>query len=192
MFFLVSVMRIQQTFRMTQIFLEFLSLFVDYLALLCGVQFLPFNIFIWYFVFDFYSLHFFLHCIKVNFTASLGTFDVAALVDGVRINGEGQMHMNISSSQLSALNRQLQFITYTNTIFHPNTVDVGKLFLDLALSFSSLKYITVYKQDIADKYLCIQNCVKLKHFHTKGQQWELEKCPVDSHISVFPIINSVL
>ncbi|XP_062872082.1 beta-1,4 N-acetylgalactosaminyltransferase 1a [Trichomycterus rosablanca] len=61
---------------------------------------------------------------SVSLTATMGTFDVAALVDGVQISGEGEMHMNISSSQLSALNRQLQFITYTNTIFHPNTVDV--------------------------------------------------------------------
>ncbi|XP_026776695.3 beta-1,4 N-acetylgalactosaminyltransferase 1 [Pangasianodon hypophthalmus] len=61
---------------------------------------------------------------SVNLTASMGTFDVAALVENVHINREGTMHMNLSSPLLSALNRQLQFVTYTNTIFHPNTADI--------------------------------------------------------------------
>ncbi|XP_017343715.1 beta-1,4 N-acetylgalactosaminyltransferase 1 isoform X3 [Ictalurus punctatus] len=61
---------------------------------------------------------------SVNCTASMGTFDVAALVDGVSINGEGKMHISLSSPLLSALNRQLQFVTYTNTIFHPDTADI--------------------------------------------------------------------
>lgn len=65
--------------------------------------------------------------LQVHLIASIGTFDVAALVDGVNISGEGEMHMNLSSPLLSALNRQLQFVTYTNTIFHPNTADVGEL-----------------------------------------------------------------
>ncbi|XP_053499268.1 beta-1,4 N-acetylgalactosaminyltransferase 1-like isoform X2 [Ictalurus furcatus] len=61
---------------------------------------------------------------SVNLSASMGTFDVAALLDEVNISGEGKMHMTLSSPLLSALNRQLQFITYTNTIFHPNTADI--------------------------------------------------------------------
>ncbi|XP_053096844.1 beta-1,4 N-acetylgalactosaminyltransferase 1-like isoform X2 [Pangasianodon hypophthalmus] len=61
---------------------------------------------------------------SVNFVASMGTFDVAALVENVHINGEGTMHMNLSSPLLSALNRQLQFVTYTNIIFHPSTADI--------------------------------------------------------------------
>ncbi|XP_076874640.1 beta-1,4 N-acetylgalactosaminyltransferase 1a [Brachyhypopomus gauderio] len=61
---------------------------------------------------------------SVNLTASMGTFNVAAQVEGVVVRGEGTMHMNVSSSLLSALNWQLQFITYTNDIFHPNTADM--------------------------------------------------------------------
>ncbi|MCI4387243.1 hypothetical protein PGIGA_G00071900 [Pangasianodon gigas] len=61
---------------------------------------------------------------SVSLTASMGTFDVTALVDEVSRRGEGKMHITLSSPLLSALNRQLQFITYTNTIFHPNTADI--------------------------------------------------------------------
>uniref|UniRef100_A0A3B3TWC2 Beta-1,4-N-acetyl-galactosaminyltransferase 1 n=1 Tax=Poecilia latipinna TaxID=48699 RepID=A0A3B3TWC2_9TELE len=41
----------------------------------------------------------------------------------VKIKGDGGMHMSLSSSLLLNLNRQLQFVTYTNTLFHPNTAD---------------------------------------------------------------------
>ncbi|XP_072104758.1 beta-1,4 N-acetylgalactosaminyltransferase 1-like isoform X2 [Mobula birostris] len=61
----------------------------------------------------------------VNLTATLGTFDVAAEVDDVTIEGVGQMHLSLSSSQVDNLNRQLQFVTYTNTVFNPNTADTG-------------------------------------------------------------------
>ena len=60
-------------------------------------------------------------------TATLGTFDVAATVDGVSVKGEGEKHMIVSSPLLSNLNRQLQFVTYTNTVFHPKTADTGKV-----------------------------------------------------------------
>lgn len=59
-------------------------------------------------------------------TATLGAFNVAAAVDKVDVQGEGQSHMMLSSPLLSALNRQLQFVTYTNTVFHPKTTDTGK------------------------------------------------------------------
>ncbi|XP_067316106.1 beta-1,4 N-acetylgalactosaminyltransferase 1 [Pseudorasbora parva] len=67
---------------------------------------------------DFYTL---------NFSASLGTFNVAAEVEGVKVRGDGEMHMTLSSGLLSSLNRQLQFITYTNTLFHPSTADTVQL-----------------------------------------------------------------
>lgn len=35
------------------------------------------------------------------------------------------MHMSLSSGRLPNLNRQLQFVTYTNTLFHPSTADTG-------------------------------------------------------------------
>jgi len=50
---------------------------------------------------------------------------VAAEVEGVKVRGEGEMHMTLTSGLLSSLNRQLQFITYTNTLFHPSTADTG-------------------------------------------------------------------
>ncbi|XP_048856178.1 beta-1,4 N-acetylgalactosaminyltransferase 1 [Brienomyrus brachyistius] len=59
----------------------------------------------------------------VNLTATLGVFHLAAEVEGVSVRGGGQMHMTLWSSLLPNLNRQLQFVTYTNTLFHPSTAD---------------------------------------------------------------------
>ncbi|XP_034726237.1 beta-1,4 N-acetylgalactosaminyltransferase 1 isoform X1 [Etheostoma cragini] len=64
---------------------------------------------------------------SINISAALGTLNVAAEVDGIKIKGDGEMHMSLSSSHLSNLNRQLQFVTYTNTLFHPNTADTVQL-----------------------------------------------------------------
>lgn len=64
--------------------------------------------------------------LQVNITATLGTLNVAAAVNGVKIKGDGEMHMTLSSSLLPNLNRQLQFVTYTNTLFHPSTADTGE------------------------------------------------------------------
>ncbi|KAK5912359.1 hypothetical protein CesoFtcFv8_002241 [Champsocephalus esox] len=64
---------------------------------------------------------------SINFTAMLGTLNVAAEVDGVKIKGDGEMHMTLSSSLLPNLNRQLQFVTYTNTLFNPSTADTVQL-----------------------------------------------------------------
>ena len=61
---------------------------------------------------------------------TMGTLDVAATVVGVSISGAGQNTMGLSSSVLSQLNRQLQFVTYTNTLFHPKTADTGVLIVD--------------------------------------------------------------
>ncbi|CAB1315020.1 unnamed protein product, partial [Coregonus sp. 'balchen'] len=61
--------------------------------------------------------------VEVNFTSTLGTLNVAAEVEGVKVKGDGEMHMTLTSSLLSNLNRQLQFVTYTNTLFHPSTAD---------------------------------------------------------------------
>ncbi|KAK1796640.1 hypothetical protein P4O66_009657, partial [Electrophorus voltai] len=63
----------------------------------------------------------------LNFSASLGTFNMAAEVEGVKVRGDGEMHMTLSSCVLPNLNRQLQFITYTNTLFHPSTADTVQL-----------------------------------------------------------------
>ncbi|XP_014855190.1 PREDICTED: beta-1,4 N-acetylgalactosaminyltransferase 1-like [Poecilia mexicana] len=63
----------------------------------------------------------------INITATLGTLNVEAEVEEVEIKGDGGMHMSLSSSLLLNLNRQLQFVTYTNTKYHPNTADTGQL-----------------------------------------------------------------
>ncbi|KAF7711978.1 hypothetical protein HF521_000989 [Silurus meridionalis] len=42
----------------------------------------------------------------LNFSASLGTFNVAAEVEGVKVRGDGEMHMMLSSFLLPNLNRQ--------------------------------------------------------------------------------------
>ncbi|KAK6319225.1 hypothetical protein J4Q44_G00104360 [Coregonus suidteri] len=59
----------------------------------------------------------------VNFTSTLGALNVAAEVEGVKVKGDGEMHMTLMSSLLPNLNRQLQFVSYTNTLFHPSTAD---------------------------------------------------------------------
>lgn len=69
----------------------------------------------------------------------MGTLNVAAEVNGVKIIGDGEMHMTLSSSLLPNLNRQLQFVTYTNTLFHPSTADTGERLiwsLNLCLLFT--------------------------------------------------------
>lgn len=63
---------------------------------------------------------------QINITATLGTLNVAAEVDEVKIKGDGEMHMTLSSRLLPNMNRQLQFVTYTNTLFHPSTADTGE------------------------------------------------------------------
>ncbi|XP_054465279.1 beta-1,4 N-acetylgalactosaminyltransferase 1a isoform X2 [Anoplopoma fimbria] len=75
----------------------------------------------------------------VYLTATLGTFDVAATVDRVSIKGEGEKHMILSSPLLSALNRQLEFVTYTNTVFHPKTADTVQFATDVHQSFFTIK-----------------------------------------------------
>ncbi|KAJ3603123.1 hypothetical protein NHX12_030867 [Muraenolepis orangiensis] len=64
---------------------------------------------------------------SLNLNATLGTMNVAAEVEGVKVKGDGEMHMTLSSNLLPNLNRQLQFVTYTNTLFHPSTADMVQL-----------------------------------------------------------------
>ncbi|KAM7411929.1 hypothetical protein PAMA_021756 [Pampus argenteus] len=75
----------------------------------------------------------------VYLTATLGTFDVAVTVDKVSIKGEGEKHMMVSSPLLSNLNKQLQFITYTNTVFHPRTADTVQFVTEGHQSFFTIK-----------------------------------------------------
>nr|XP_033486076.1 beta-1,4 N-acetylgalactosaminyltransferase 1a isoform X1 [Epinephelus lanceolatus] len=75
----------------------------------------------------------------VHLTAILGTFDVAATVDKVSVKGAGEKHMTLSSPSLSALNGQLQFVTYTNTVFHPKTADTVQFATEGHQSYFSIK-----------------------------------------------------
>lgn len=45
--------------------------------------------------------------------------------------------MSLSSGRLPNLNRQLQFVTYTNTLFHPSTADTGRWRILSSFHFSS-------------------------------------------------------
>ncbi|KAM8829610.1 LOW QUALITY PROTEIN: beta-1,4 N-acetylgalactosaminyltransferase 1a [Synchiropus picturatus] len=76
---------------------------------------------------------------SVSLTASLGTFDVAATVDGVSLDGLGQKSITVSSSSQEALNRQLQFVAYTNTQFHPRTADTVQFSSGGHRSFFTIK-----------------------------------------------------
>ncbi|KAM9350964.1 beta-1,4 N-acetylgalactosaminyltransferase 1a [Symphorus nematophorus] len=75
----------------------------------------------------------------VYLKAALGTFDVAATVDKVSVKGVGEKHMILSSPLLHALNRQLQFVTYTNTVFHPRTADTVEFATERHQSFFTIK-----------------------------------------------------
>ncbi|XP_032430299.1 beta-1,4 N-acetylgalactosaminyltransferase 1a isoform X1 [Xiphophorus hellerii] len=75
----------------------------------------------------------------VNLTATMGTFDVAATVDGVSVKGMGEKHISLLSPALYVLNRQLQFVTYTNTIFHPMTSDLVQFVTEGHESFFTIK-----------------------------------------------------
>lgn len=76
---------------------------------------------------------------SVSLKATLGTFDVAATVDKVLVRGEGEKEIILSSPHLSALNRQLQFLTYTNTVFHPKTADTIEFVTEGHQSFFNIK-----------------------------------------------------
>ncbi|XP_078390506.1 beta-1,4 N-acetylgalactosaminyltransferase 1-like isoform X2 [Cetorhinus maximus] len=126
---------------------------------------------------------------RVNLTANLGTFDVAAEVDGVKLKGEGEMHLSLSSSQVDNLNRQLQFVTYTNTVFNPNTADTGynisalvtiatKTFLRYdklrELISSVRKYypnVTIVIADDSDKPQKIEGAFIEQYFMPFGKGW---------------------
>ncbi|XP_069662221.1 beta-1,4 N-acetylgalactosaminyltransferase 1 [Haliaeetus albicilla] len=67
---------------------------------------------------------------QVNLTATMGTLAVAAVVEGVELQGEGQPRLSLAAAHLDHLNRQLQFVTYTNTLFHPDTADIVQFSTD--------------------------------------------------------------
>ncbi|XP_015278972.1 PREDICTED: beta-1,4 N-acetylgalactosaminyltransferase 1 [Gekko japonicus] len=48
---------------------------------------------------------------QIDLSATMGTFDVAAEVEGVKVEGEGEMHLTLSGPHVENLNRQLQIIT---------------------------------------------------------------------------------
>ncbi|XP_068598497.1 beta-1,4 N-acetylgalactosaminyltransferase 1 [Brachionichthys hirsutus] len=76
---------------------------------------------------------------SINITARLGTLNVAAEVAGVEVKGDGEVRMLLSSRLLLNLNRQLQFVTYTNTLFHPNTADTVRFETDGHEAIFSIK-----------------------------------------------------
>ncbi|XP_051818723.1 beta-1,4 N-acetylgalactosaminyltransferase 1 isoform X1 [Antechinus flavipes] len=67
---------------------------------------------------------------QVNLSASLGTWDVAGEVEGVRLRGEGQLELTLSSPELDRLNRQLQLVTYSSRNYQPDTADTVRFSTD--------------------------------------------------------------
>ncbi|KAG8452548.1 hypothetical protein GDO86_004365 [Hymenochirus boettgeri] len=84
---------------------------------------------------------------KVSLSANKGTFNIAAEVEGVTVKGAGEERITLSSPNMDNLNRQLQFVSYTNTIFHPNTADIVQFQSDehLATFHIKIRHPTVPK-----------------------------------------------
>ncbi|XP_035689055.1 beta-1,4 N-acetylgalactosaminyltransferase 1-like [Branchiostoma floridae] len=59
----------------------------------------------------------------VEFIARLGVLTTLADVPGVAVDGAESTYLSLTADELTHLNRQLQFIVYTNTYFDPDTVD---------------------------------------------------------------------
>uniref|UniRef100_A0A3B4AJN3 Beta-1,4 N-acetylgalactosaminyltransferase n=1 Tax=Periophthalmus magnuspinnatus TaxID=409849 RepID=A0A3B4AJN3_9GOBI len=74
-----------------------------------------------------------------SLNTALGTFDVAAIVEGVSLKGENENHMTLSSPNLSTLNKQLSLVTYTNTVFHPRTAENVEFGTEDHRSFFTIK-----------------------------------------------------
>ncbi|XP_038637308.1 beta-1,4 N-acetylgalactosaminyltransferase 1-like [Scyliorhinus canicula] len=118
----------------------------------------------------------------VNLTVTLGTFDVAAEVDEVTIEGAGEMHLSLSSSQVDNLKWQLQFV-------NPNTADTGynisalvtiatKTFLrydKLRALISSIRTfypnVTIVIADDSDKPQKIEGAFIEQYFMPFGKGW---------------------
>lgn len=94
---------------------------------------------------------------QVSFNASLGTFNVAATVDKVLVEGDGKSHMTLTSSLLMALNRQLQFVTYTNTVFHPRTADTGDASASLSAAVNVFARWAMVPTPVGVRVTCKRN-----------------------------------
>lgn len=123
---------------------------------------------------------------QVSFNASLGTFNVAATVDEVLVEGDGKSHMTLTSSLLLALNRQLQFVTYTNTVFHPRTADTGDASTNMSVAvnvFAHWARVTAPVQ--------VTTC-KLKKCAFFVQPYRLHMSPIGLHKERFLYIHKHL
>ncbi|XP_078588450.1 beta-1,4 N-acetylgalactosaminyltransferase 1-like isoform X1 [Branchiostoma floridae x Branchiostoma japonicum] len=65
--------------------------------------------------------------VDIQLHAQLGVLTTLADIPSVTVEGEGTKHLTISSGSLDHLNRQLQFLVYTNTDFDPDTVDYADI-----------------------------------------------------------------
>ncbi|XP_037833006.1 beta-1,4 N-acetylgalactosaminyltransferase 1a isoform X2 [Kryptolebias marmoratus] len=131
---------------------------------------------------------------EVQLKATLGTFDVAATVDMVSITGEGEQQMTLSSRLLSSLNRQLQVVTYTNTVFHPKTADLIQFATEGHQSFFTIKigHKTVpklYKSGYGEEY----NITSLVTIATKTfLRYDKLKDLIDSIRQFYPKVTIVI
>uniref|UniRef100_A0AAV2LYL7 Glycosyltransferase 2-like domain-containing protein n=1 Tax=Knipowitschia caucasica TaxID=637954 RepID=A0AAV2LYL7_KNICA len=61
------------------------------------------------------------------------------MVEEVSLKGNGENRMFLTSPSLSALNKQLSVVTYTNTVFHPRTADNVEFGTDGHRAFFTIK-----------------------------------------------------
>ncbi|KTF76465.1 hypothetical protein cypCar_00044256 [Cyprinus carpio] len=69
-------------------------------------------------------------CLQVSLSVKSGVLSVEDLLDGDQVEGQGQSELTISSSSLTQLNDLLSRVTYTSTIYHIRTSDLGKGYLN--------------------------------------------------------------
>ncbi|XP_043091390.1 beta-1,4 N-acetylgalactosaminyltransferase 1-like [Puntigrus tetrazona] len=62
---------------------------------------------------------------KVSLSVNKGVLSVKDLLDGDQVEGQGQSNLTISSSNITHLNDLLSRVTYTSTIYHIRTSDLG-------------------------------------------------------------------
>lgn len=63
--------------------------------------------------------------LQVSLRVQKGVLSVLDVQEGQQVDGQNEKHLNISSSNLQQLNDLLSRVTYTSTIYHIKTQDLG-------------------------------------------------------------------
>uniref|UniRef100_A0A673H824 Glycosyltransferase 2-like domain-containing protein n=1 Tax=Sinocyclocheilus rhinocerous TaxID=307959 RepID=A0A673H824_9TELE len=73
----------------------------------------------------------------LSFTVKKGVLSVEDVLDGDQVEGQGQSNLTISSSSRTHLNDLLSRVTYTSTIYHVKTKDLGNVSTTLFVHYRS-------------------------------------------------------